>query len=315
MAFEEFENKITRSVEELYESVVTIRSIRTQRERPFRSTPIHGAGSGVIVDSKGYVVTNYHVVGGAGRVDVVTKDGKVYPGNIVGVDQETDVALIKIDGEGLCAAKLGDSEKLKVGQFALAIGNSLDMPGGATVSVGVVSALGRPLPWADFIFEGLIQTDAAINPGNSGGPLADSEGNVIGINTAMVPFAQGVGFAIPINTVRWVIDQISKDGRVIRPALGISVLNMNRALALRFGVPAESGVIVADVLQEGPADTSGLRPGDIIHSIGGYEIRDIKGLLIALSKIIMQRGVNVEFFRNGKRMEAWIKPVERPIEN
>jgi S1-C subfamily serine protease len=315
MALEEFENKITRAVEELYESVVTIRSIRARREHPFSSAPIHGAGSGFIVDSKGYVVTNYHVVEGAGRVDVVTKDGKAYSGDIIGADQETDVALIKIAGKGLHAAKLGDSEKLKVGQFALAIGNSLDMPGGATVSVGVVSALGRPLPWADFIFEGLVQTDAAINPGNSGGPLADSEGNVIGINTAMVPFAQGVGFAIPINTARWVMDQILKNGRVIRPALGISVLNMNHELAIRFGVPAESGVIVADVLQGGPADASGLRPGDIIQRIGGYEIRDIKGLLVALSKILIQKGVSVEFLRNGRRMEALIKPVERPIEN
>jgi serine protease Do len=170
MSLTEFENKITGSVEKLSESVVTIRSVKLMREIPFRTVPIQGSGSGFIMDSNGHIVTNYHVIDGASRVEVTLKDGRSYMGNVVGGDRATDVVLIKVESGNLPAAKLGDSEKLKVGQISLAIGNALDLPGAPTVSAGVISAIGRPMPWADFIFEGLLQTDAAINPGNSEDP-------------------------------------------------------------------------------------------------------------------------------------------------
>jgi len=241
------ESQVTEAVEQLSESVVSIDSVRVTRDFRYGLVPIEGKGSGLIIDRNGYVITNNHVIDESTRVQVHLKDGRTFLGEVVGSDASTDIAVIKVDADNLPAASLGDSEKLKVGQIALAIGNTLGLQGGPTVSMGVVSALGRPLPGTDFIFEGLIQTDTAINPGNSGGPLADIGGNVIGMNTAMIPFAQGVGFAIPVNTMKWVVQQILEKGRVIRPWLGISGANMNQAIARRYDLPADSGVLVVDV--------------------------------------------------------------------
>jgi len=238
------ESQITGAVERLSESVVSIDSVRVTRDFAFGVVPIEGKGSGLIIDSKGYVITNNHVIDGAAKVQIHLKDGRSYVGEVVGSDPSTDIAVIHVEAENLPAATLGDSEQLKVGQLALAIGNTLGLQGGPTVSLGVVSALGRPLPGADFIFEGLIQTDTAINPGNSGGPLADISGNVIGMNTAMIPYAQGVGFAIPVNTIKWVMQQIREKGRVVRPWLGIYGTTLNEALARRYDLPADSGVLV-----------------------------------------------------------------------
>ncbi len=225
------ESQITGAVEKLSEAVVSIDSVRVTRNFAYGAVPIEGKGSGVIIDPKGYVVTNNHVIEDATRVQVHLKDGRSFVGEVVGTDPSTDIAIVRVEAENLPAAVLGDSEKLKVGQLALAIGNTLGLQGGPTVSLGVVSALGRPLPGADFIFEGLIQTDTAINPGNSGGPLADIGGNVIGMNTAMIPYAQGVGFAIPVNTIKWVMQQLLEKGIVIRPWLGIHGTIVNEALA------------------------------------------------------------------------------------
>ncbi len=262
------ENQVTEAVERLSESVVSIDSVRVTRDFRYGLVPIEGKGSGLIIDRKGYVITNNHVIDEATRVQIHLKDGRTFLGEVVGSDSSTDIAVIKVDADNLPAASLGDSEKLKVGQIALAIGNTLGLQGGPTVSMGVVSALGRPLPGTDFIFEGLIQTDTAINPGNSGGPLADIGGNVIGMNTAMIPFAQGVGFAIPVNTMKWVVQQILEKGRVIRPWLGISGANMNQAIARRYDLPADSGVLVVEVDSRGPAYEAGMRVGDVITQIG-----------------------------------------------
>ncbi len=195
------ENQITDAVERLSESVVCINSKKLTMDARFGLVPQEGTGSGIIVDARGYAVTNNHVIDGADRVWINLKDRRTLAGEVIGGDPATDLAVVRVGANNLPTAELGDSEKLKVGQIALAIGITLGLPGGPTVSGGVISALGRPLPGLDFVFEGLIQTDAAINPGNSGGPLADLNGNVIGINTAMIPHAQGVGFAIPINTI------------------------------------------------------------------------------------------------------------------
>ena len=263
-----FENQITGAVEKLSESVVSIDSVRVARDLGYGFIPIEGKGSGVIIDAKGYVVTNNHVIDGAARVQIHLKDGHSYVGEVVGADPATDIAILKVETENFPAASLGDSEKLKVGQIVLAMGNSLGLQGGPTVSMGVISALGRPLPGADFIFEGLIQTDTAINPGNSGGPLADLNGNVIGINTAMIPYAQGVGFAIPVNTVKWATNQLFEKGRVVRPWLGIVGASLDKALARRYDLPAESGVLVVEVDPHGPAYEAGLRVGDVVVQIG-----------------------------------------------
>ncbi len=313
-ALSAFESQITEAVEKLSESVVSIDSVRVAREFGHGFIPVEGKGSGVIIDPKGYVITNNHVIDGAARVQVHLKDGRSFIGEVVGADSATDVAVIKVDANNLPAASLGDSEKLKVGQIALAIGNSLGLEGGPTVSMGVISALRRPLPGADFIFEGLIQTDTAINPGNSGGPLADLNGSVIGINTAMIPFAQGVGFAIPVNTVKWVANQIFEKGRVVRPWLGIVGTSLNKALARRYDLQGDSGVLVFEVDQRGPAYEAGLREGDIIVQIGAHEIGQMKDVLSALSKLHINDEVEVSLLRLGTRRKTTLSLMEAPVQ-
>jgi len=307
------ENQVTEAVERLSESVASIDSVRVTRDFRYGLVPIEGKGSGLIIDRNGYVITNNHVIDGATRVQVHLKDGRTFLGEVVGSDSSTDIAVIKVDADNLPAASLGDSEKLKVGQIALAIGNTLGLQGGPTVSMGVVSALGRPLPGTDFIFEGLIQTDTAINPGNSGGPLADIGGNVIGMNTAMIPFAQGVGFAIPVNTMKWVVQQILEKGRVIRPWLGISGANMNQAIARRYDLPADSGVLVVEVDSRGPAYEAGMRVGDVIIQIGAHPVKQMKDILMALSKLAIKEEVEVGFIRLNAKRKALLRLKESPI--
>jgi serine protease Do len=188
----------------------------------------------------------------------------------------------------------------------------LGLPGGSTASLGVIGALGRPLPWAKFIFEGMIQTDAAINPGNSGGPLADINGNVIGINTAMVPNAQGVGFAIPINSVKRVVEQIFANGRVVRPWLGISGVNLTSQIARRYSIGEQKGVLVVDLVRDGPAYESGLRSGDVIFRVGGHEVMNMKDLLLSLAKLEVGSIVQVEYSRMGMKMAVSLRLLEVP---
>ncbi len=308
------EDQITRVVARLQSSVVSIDSVRMARDWRFGSVPLEGQGSGVIIDAKGHVVTNNHVVADADRVQVTLEDGRTFVGEVVGSDPATDVALVRVDASDLVSARFADSEKLRVGQFALAVGNALGLPGAPTVSLGVVSALGRPLPGTDFVLEGLIQTDAAINPGNSGGPLADINGDVIGINTAMIPFAQGVGFAIPANTVASVVGQILRNGRVVRPWLGISGVDVNPAISKRYNLGADSGVLVAEVSRGSPAEESGLRRGDVIVAADASEIKKMKDLLQALSKSGVGYGVRLFVSRYGRKQELSARLAEAPVQ-
>jgi len=306
------EDQITSSVDLLSESVVGIESMKLTRDYRFGLVPIEGQGSGVIIDSAGYLITNNHVIDESSRVQVNLKDGRTLVGEVVGSDPATDIALVRVDSSNLPAAKLGESEKLKVGQIVLAIGNALGLPGAPTVSMGVISAVGRPLPGSDFVVEGLIQTDAAINPGNSGGPLADLEGMVIGINTAIIPYAQGVGFAIPSDTVRHVVEQISKNGRVIRPWLGISGTDMNNAIARRYNFTVDSGVLLVELARGGPAYQAGLREGDILVRIGDNQLKGMKDLVRALSRLSIGAEVAVHFIKMGAKYETRIKLAEAP---
>ena len=312
MTLTALESQVTGAIEKLSESVVGIDSTKLTRDYRFGLVPIEGQGSGVIIDPNGTIVTNHHVIDDASKVQVHLKDGRSLVGEVVGSDAATDVALIKVKAENLPSATLGDSDSLKVGQFVLAIGNALGLPGAPTVSMGVISAIGRPLPGTDFVLEGLLQTDAAINPGNSGGPLADLEGRVIGINTAMIPFAQGVGFAIPSDTIKRTIEQISKNGRVVRPWLGISGLDVNPSIARRYGLSVESGVLLAEVMRDSPAHLAGLREGDIVVGIGESKVEQMKGLVTALSKFAIGDRVTMSFVRTGTTYEADIRLAETP---
>jgi serine protease Do len=313
VSISEIEDQITKVVAQLQSSVVSIDSVRMARDWRFGGVPLEGQGSGFIVDPAGYIVTNNHVIDGAERVQVTLEDGRAFVGSVVGTDPATDVALIKVDAKDLPAARLTDSDKLKVGQFALAVGNALGLPGAPTVSLGVVSAIGRPLPGTDFILEGMIQTDAAINPGNSGGPLANVDGEVIGMNTAMIPFAQGLGFAIPARTIRNVVDQVLRNGRVVRPWLGISGLDVSPAIARTYGLSAGAGVLVADALEGSPADEAGLRRGDIIVGLDDQEVKQMRDLLVGLSKAGLDEGVRLSVLRYDRKYEVVVKPQEAPL--
>ena len=313
MALSGFEDQVTKAVEKLSESIVGISSMRLER-RFFGIVPLEGQGSGIILDRKGLVVTNNHVIDGANQVHVSLKDGRTFTGEVVGSDEATDVAVIRVDADDLPAADLGDSEVLRVGQFVLAIGNALALPGGPTVSMGVLSAKGRPLPGTDFIFEGLLQTDAAVNPGNSGGPLADLDGRIIGMTTMMIQYAQGMGFAIPINTVKKVAREILETGHVSRRWIGISGVDVNRQLARRYELGSESGFLVAEVVPRSPADYAGVRNGDVVVGANGDEVKHTKDLLLAISKVGAGGTVRLDIDRMGRRGSVDVRPESQPVQ-
>jgi len=311
LTFSGFESRVIKAVEKVSESLVSISSTHLER-RFFGAVPLEGQGSGVVLSRDGLIITNNHVIDGASQVHVNLKDGRAYVGEVVGTDEATDVAVIKVQANDLPAADLGDSEALKVGQFALAIGNALGLPGGPTVSMGVISAVRRPLPGSDFIFEGLVQTDAAVNPGNSGGPLADLDGKVVGINTAMIPYAQGVGFAIPINTVKRIANEILEHGRVSRPWIGISGIDLSVPIARRYGIPVESGFLVAEAVAGGPADRAGIRSGDVIVGAEDQQVAHTKDLLFALSKVQAGGVVRLDVNRMGSSGKVQVSLSQTP---
>ncbi|MBI5227877.1 trypsin-like peptidase domain-containing protein [Candidatus Micrarchaeota archaeon] len=310
MKLTEYEEQITGAVEKLSESVVSITSIRMGGNAFSGFAPVQGAGTGVILDKKGYIVTNNHVIERAEQVRISLKDGRSFQGSVIGSDPATDLAIVKISEDRLPCAPLGDSSELKVGQIVLAIGNALGLPGGHSVSTGVVSAYGRPLPGTDFIHEGFIQTDAAINPGNSGGPLADIKGNVIGINTAMIPYAQGIGFAIPINTAKWVIQQILEKGRVIRPWLGIVGLDINPLIVKRFELPVNSGILIVNVVPDSPIQKAGIKQGDILRAVENAMINKTSELIVELSNYTIGTQVTFVIFRDGKEQKMKVPLLE-----
>jgi S1-C subfamily serine protease len=312
MALSGFENQVTQAVDKLSESIVSVSSMRLER-RFFGIIPSEGLGSGIILDRNGLIVTNNHVIDGANQVHVSLKDGRTFTGEVVGSDENTDVAVIRVNAADLPAAELGDSEALKVGQIVLAIGNALALPGGPTVSMGVLSAKGRPLPGSDFIFEGLLQTDAAVNPGNSGGPLADLEGRIIGITTMMIPYAQGMGFAIPINTVKKIAEEILENGRVTRRWIGISGIDVTPQLARRYNLQTESGFLVAEVVPRSPADYAGLRNGDVVVGADGNAVARTKDLLVAISKVEASGSIMLDVNRAGRVGEVEVRPTEAPL--
>ncbi|MDG6988032.1 MAG: trypsin-like peptidase domain-containing protein [Nitrososphaerota archaeon] len=316
MALSGFEGQVTGAVEKVSESIVSVASTRLER-RFFAVVPLEGQGSGIVLDRRGLIVTNNHVIAGASQVHVSLKDGRTFTGEVVGSDEATDVAVIRMDATDLPAAELGDSEAVRVGQFVLAIGNALALPGGPTVSMGVLSAKGRPLPGTDFIFEGLLQTDAAVNPGNSGGPLADLDGRIIGITTMMIPYAQGMGFAIPINTVKKIADEILENGRVSRRWIGISGIDVTPQLARQYSLSTEAGFLVAEVVPRSPADFAGVRNGDVIMGADGSEVKHTKDLLVAISKAKQGGTVRLDVNRQGRRGALEVSPTEsapvRPI--
>jgi S1-C subfamily serine protease len=308
------DDRIINAVEKVTPSVVNISTVRIIQDFLFHPQPVQGMGSGFIIDPKGYVVSNSHVVTGSQKVTVTMADGRRLPGIIMGVDKNRDVALIKVEGEGLKPVELGDSDGLRVGQIVVAIGNPFGfvLGGGPTVTLGLISALHRHIAAEERVFENLIQTDAAINPGNSGGPLVNLDGEVVGINTAMIPYAQGIGFAIPINDAKRSVKDLMSFGRVRRPWLGLIGFTLTPPLADQFGISPLKGVLVARILPLSPAHKAGIREGDIILRLGESETSSIEDLRKSLEALEVGEKVRVLLLRDGRKEWMTLRLEEAP---
>jgi len=254
-------------------SIVAIMTAGAVIDEWLNVVPIRGFGTGFAVD-RHYVATASHVVSQPGEVSIVTSDGDLLEAEVVGADPEVDTAVLRVDGD-LTPIKLGDSDKLMVGEPVIAIGYPLGLMNQPTATFGIVSALGRTIRVGEVMLEGLIQTDAAINPGNSGGPLVNLDGEVVGINTAIVAGAQNIGFAVPMNLARLSINDLISKGYVRKPRIGIYGVDVNRVLARQYKLPVDKGVLVVHVQPYSPAEEAGLRRGDVITNIDDVELTSI----------------------------------------
>ncbi|MGE0046518.1 MAG: S1C family serine protease [Hyphomonadaceae bacterium] len=310
-ARDHYSNTIIRVVESAAPSVIGVR-----RGRRARGGDVYdGAGSGVLIANDGYALTNNHVVRGADRVEAILHDGRVVEAREIGADPDTDLALLRLEGGGHTAAALGDSDALKVGELTIAIGNPLGLQ--ATVTAGVVSALRRTLRGeSGRLIEDVIQTDAALNPGNSGGALVDAQSRVIGINTAIIGGAQGICFAVPINTAKRIIPDLMRDGRVTRGWFGVAgqTQGLSRALVQRLKLKAPGGVLVVAVMEGSPADEAGVRVGDVVVSIDGSPSPSVDDIHRVLTRETIGRKLALVVLRDGALVQLDLKVRARPEE-
>src|SRR5437867_3341539 len=284
-------------------------------DRYFRRRPREDAratGSGVLVDPKGYILTNNHVIENAQDIIVRLSDQRKFTAKLVGRDPKTDIAVLKVDSpRPLPAAEIGDSDHLRVGQWAIAIGNPFGLD--RTVTVGIISATARTRVGVTQ-YDNFIQTDASINPGNSGGPLLNIDGKVIGINTAIVAAGQGIGFSIPINQARDVMQQLIARGRVVRGWLGIVIQDLTDQLAGSFGVKEGAGVLVAEVMKGSPADVAGLRAGDVVVELGGAPIKEVPDLQRRIAAVKPGQTMKLTVIRERKPVAVSVKIGEMPAD-
>ncbi|CAB3766414.1 2-alkenal reductase [Burkholderia sp. MSh2] len=283
------------------------RNARKQQDEPAANL-----GSGVIVSPEGYILTNQHVVDGADQIEVALADGRTATAKVIGSDPETDLAVLKINMTNLPTITLGRSDQSRVGDVVLAIGNPFGV--GQTVTMGIISALGRNHLGIN-TFENFIQTDAPINPGNSGGALVDVNGNLLGINTAIYSRSGGslgIGFAIPVSTARTVLESIITTGSVTRGWIGVEPQDVTPEIAESFGLSQKSGAIVAGVLQGGPADKAGIKPGDILVTVNGEEITDTTKLLNTVAQIKPGTPTKVHVVRKGREFDVNVVIGKRP---
>ena len=269
-------------------------------------------GSGVIVSKEGYILTNHHVVEAADEIEVALSDGRTTSAKLIGTDPETDLAVLRINLPNLSAITFGREEESQVGDIVLAIGNPFGV--GQTVTMGIVSALGRSHLGIN-TYENFIQTDAAINPGNSGGALVDSNGNLIGINSAIFSKtggSLGIGFAIPVSLAQQIMEQIIRDGAVTRGWIGVEVQDISPELAESFKLPSSSGALIAGVLRGGPADKAGVKPGDILQSINGKEVGDSAAMLNHISALQPGKQATLKLRRNKTDVTLLVGVAKRP---
>lgn len=306
---------VVSAVNKVFPAVVGVTRISQSQDWFGRLTPATptGYGSGVIISPEGYVVTNYHVVENAVSVIVTLSNGEEVEASIVGQDPGTDLAVLKIpEMEGMPWAVLGDSEKLTVGEFVVAIGN----PGGLelerSVTLGIISATDRSFDVYDWVF-GLLQTDAAINPGNSGGPLVNMNGEVVGINSVKITDAEGLGFSIPSNLVKSISESLIKDGRVIRPMLGVTIAEITPSLAEAYDLGSDYGLLVTEAPFGGPANKAGIKPKDIIITIDEVKIEGIRDLRRIISKKSVGDNIAVKVVRGNATLDFEVTLAELDV--
>ncbi|MGE0830277.1 MAG: S1C family serine protease [Hyphomonadaceae bacterium] len=308
-ARDHFSDTVIRVVERAGPSVIGVR-----RGKRARGGDLYdGAGSGVIIAGDGYALTNNHVIRGAERIEAILHDGRVVETRVVGADPDTDLALLRLDGAGHAPAELGDSDALRVGELMIAIGNPLGLQ--ATVTAGVVSALRRTLRGeAGRLIEDVIQTDAALNPGNSGGALVDARGAVIGINTAIIGGAQGICFAVPINTAKRIVPELMRDGRVTRGWFGVAgqTQPLSAALTRRLGLSADAGVLIVGVADGGPAEKAGVRVGDVIVTIAGKPAASVDAIHALLTRETIGEKLPIDVLRDGTLVRLTLHVRQRP---
>ena len=309
-----YSNAVVSVSESVSPSVVKVEVSQAGRGR--RGSEQAGSGSGFVFTPDGFILTNSHVISGARSVHAVTMEGGRYEASVVGDDPDTDLAVIRINAPTLQAVRLASSNRLRVGQLAIAIGNPYGFQ--TTVTAGVVSALGRSLrAYSGRLIDDVIQTDAALNPGNSGGPLVDSAGRVIGVNTATIMPAQGLCFAIAIDTAKFVASRLIRDGRIRRSYIGMAGQNVPilRKITHHYGLPNRSGVLVISMDENGPARNAGLVEGDIIFSFAGETVEGIDELHRLLTEERVGRESKIGVIRGAGRLEIGITPLEREFIN
>jgi len=292
--------RVPRAVARVLPAVVRIGTVVETRDDSGTVTQVRGVGSGVIFDRRGYVVTNHHVIDGAREITVSLTDGRAFPATVVGTDPTEDLAVVKIDGQHFHVAPLGPSARLALGETVVAIGNPLGIDGGPTVTVGVVSGLGRSMEEPGLpILQNLIQTDAAINPGNSGGPLIDLDGRVVGITTALIPSAHGIGFAISADAITPIVRQIITTGRVTRPSLGVVAVSIRPGMVDAANLPVQDGALVVSI-EAAAAHDAGLKAGDVITALQGQRVKGLRDLRRALSHRRAGEVVDLSLWRDGQ---------------
>ncbi|MDR3588072.1 MAG: trypsin-like peptidase domain-containing protein [Negativicutes bacterium] len=304
---------VVRAAQAVGPTVVGIINKAVARDMFNRTVSVEQSGSGVIISTDGYIVTNFHVVENARELSVSLSDGRTLTGRVIGVDQPTDLAVVKVEATGLPAATLGDSDSLLVGEPAIAIGNPLGLEFRGSVTVGVISALNRTLEIGERRFK-LIQTDAAINPGNSGGALVNADGVVVGINSAKMSAqgVEGIGFAIPINTVRPIIQSIIDKGRVARAYLGVSLIDKNLAARMGSELNIDKGIYVYKTTPGGPAAKADIREGDVILKVAGADINSVADLRAVVENQPVGSRVEVVISRGGQTRAVSVVLEELP---
>lgn len=307
-----YSRTVSRVVKQVSPSVLNIEIRKTVPGRAGRPHEAHGGGSGFVFTPDGFILTNSHVVHGADRIDVMLADGSRYQARLIGDDPETDLAVIRVDdGSDFVPAVLGDSGSLLVGQVAIAIGNPYGFQ--TTVTAGVISATARSMrSQSGRLIDNVIQTDAALNPGNSGGPLVNSAGEVIGVNTAVILPAQGICFAIPVNTAKWVAARLIRDGRIRRSYIGVGGQNvpLHRRVIRYYKLPNRGGVLVLGVEPDSPAARAGLRDGDTIIGFDQAVIESIDDLQRLLTEDRCGQSCTLHVIRHTEKLELRVTPSE-----